>query len=74
LLNKAKNNDEEAYNLLNPYFFQDFNRIIIKNTPIKRVEQIKQDLQVFFDNNFEAKGLYQSFYSFKKNLVNKCID
>jgi hypothetical protein len=68
LLSKAKDNDEEAYNLLNPYFFQDFNRIIIKNTPIKRVEQIKQDLQVFFDNNFEAKGLYQSFYSFKKNF------
>lgn len=74
LLNKARAGDEEAYNLLNPCFFQDFHRIINKNTPIKRVEQIKQDLQVFFDNNFEAKGLYQSFYSLKKNLKYRLSD
>jgi len=74
LLNKAKANDEEAYNLLNPCFFQDFHRIINKNTPIKRVEQIKQDLQVFFDNNFEAKGLYQSFYNYEKDLIYRISD
>ena len=74
LLNKAKANDEEAYNLLNPCFFQDFNRVIIKNTPIKRAEQIKQDLQIFFDNNFEAKGLYQSFYNYEKDLIYRISD
>jgi len=74
LLNKARAGDEEAYNLLNPCFFQDFNRVIIKNTPIKRAEQIKQDLQVFFDNNFEAKGLYQSFYNYEKDLIYRISD
>ena len=74
LLNKARAGDEEAYNLLNPCFFQDFHRIINKNTPIKRVEQIKQDLQIFFDNNFEAKGLYQSFYNYEKDLIYRISD
>lgn len=78
LLNKAKEGDEEAFNLLDPYFFRDINRIIVKNTPIKRTEQIKQDLQVFFDNNFEAefksRGLYKSFYNYEKDLMYRISD
>ena len=74
LLNKAKAGDEESYNLLNPCFFQDFNRIVVKNTPIKRAEQINQDLQIFFDNIFEARGPYKSFYSFEKNLKYRLSD
>jgi hypothetical protein len=78
LLSKAKDNDEEAYSLLNPYFFQDFHRIINKNTSIKRVEQIKQDLQVFFDNIFESKfkskGLYKSFYNYENDLIYRISD
>jgi hypothetical protein len=74
LLNKAKNGDEESYNLLNPFFFQDFNRIVIKNTSTKRIEQIKNGLEVYFNNTFEQRGKYQSFYSFKDNLTYRISD
>jgi hypothetical protein len=74
LLNKAKNGDEESYNLLNPFFFQDLNRIVIKNTSTKRIEQIKNGLEIYFNNTFEQKGKYQSFYSFKDNLTYRISD